>query len=614
MGWLTGLISIFPANPASATSPSVLPTLTIDGQQTANRAPATTYASPVSNLEFDPRIDLQSRNMAEAQGDVTVRGGIFENTGFRVGSATLLDPQTGHYFAELPIAPEMLRPPEVLTGSENALLGFNSTVATIDYDWRPIREGGSLTVGGGEHDLNFQRLYQAFSRPLDADGAWLWGIEAELSRSESDGTIAFGDHDFERGSARLQLRGPNSQTDFLAGYQAKNFSWPNMYTPPNPPFLDAIEFERLKTRLFFLNHRQEYDTESWFELSAYHRRHTDDYLLDATSFDFPIAHETEVDSVGGSGWHQFDPRWGLHYAFQWAGDAIRSTSLEAGPFTSRESFKASFLPRYRLRLDPDTTLDLRFGLNWDYSNRDGGKSTPNADITWTRRDANGDSERIRLSFAEATQVPGYTAIGGSETSGVFRSNQSLGRESSQNIELALEIRRAQWTLQTAAFYRRDRDLVDWTFGNDPFARSANPVDIDTTGFEAIATHQWGDLETVASYAYLHKDEDYGEASIEGSFYALNFPEHRATLGLIWRPLPELELRVDNEWRHNRDNPLRGSADSAIFTHLAASYYPRWADGLELFLAVDNLWDDDFEDVPGTPGRGDQFSLGATYRW
>ena len=91
---------------AQAESTQTLPTLYVDAQQTANIRPVTTYESPVSNLEFEPRVDLQSRNMAEAQGDVTIRGGIFENTGFRVGSATLIDPQTGHYFAELPIAPE----------------------------------------------------------------------------------------------------------------------------------------------------------------------------------------------------------------------------------------------------------------------------------------------------------------------------------------------------------------------------------------------------------------------------------------------------------------------------------------------------------------------------
>ena len=81
-----------------------LPTLYVRAQQTANIFPVSTYQTLISNLEFEPRIDLQSRNMAEAQGDVSIRGGIFENTGFRIGSATLIDPQTGHYFTEIPIA------------------------------------------------------------------------------------------------------------------------------------------------------------------------------------------------------------------------------------------------------------------------------------------------------------------------------------------------------------------------------------------------------------------------------------------------------------------------------------------------------------------------------
>ena len=160
--------------------PPSLPTLYIDAQQTANTQPVATYESPISNLEFEPRVDLQSRNFAEAQGDVTIRGGIFENTGFRVGSATLIDPQTGHYFAELPIAPEMLTDPTVLTGTRNALYGFNSTVGTIAYDWSRIADGGSLTLGGGDHDLNFQRLHHAQTGPLGQSGDWSWGPRPEF--------------------------------------------------------------------------------------------------------------------------------------------------------------------------------------------------------------------------------------------------------------------------------------------------------------------------------------------------------------------------------------------------------------------------------------------------
>jgi len=108
-----------------------LPALTVMGQETANQRPVTTYETPISNLEFDPRVDMQSRNMAEAQGDLSIRGGTFENTGIQIGSATLMDPQTGHYTTELPIAPEMLGEPKILTGADNALRGFNSNAGTI---------------------------------------------------------------------------------------------------------------------------------------------------------------------------------------------------------------------------------------------------------------------------------------------------------------------------------------------------------------------------------------------------------------------------------------------------------------------------------------------------
>ena len=86
------------------------------------------------------------------------------------------------------------------------------------------------------------------------------------------------------------------------------------------------------------------------------------------------------------------------------------------------------------------------------------------------------------------------------------------------------------------------------------------------------------------------------------------------MGAIWRPCEILEVRIDNEWRENEDNALRKSSDFALFTHFGLSIYPTQVEGLEIFFAIDNAWDDDFEDVPGTPGRGDQYSAGVTFSW
>src|SRR6478609_2386782 len=91
----------------------VLPTLSINTDRVANETPAATFAMPVTALLFEPKVDVQARNFAEAQADVSIRGGIFENTGFKLGALGLFDPQTGHYFAELPIAPAMLSSPQV---------------------------------------------------------------------------------------------------------------------------------------------------------------------------------------------------------------------------------------------------------------------------------------------------------------------------------------------------------------------------------------------------------------------------------------------------------------------------------------------------------------------
>jgi vitamin B12 transporter len=300
--------------------------ITIEGAATANDKPVGTFNSPISNLEYDPRVDLQSRNMAEAQADVTIRGGIFENTGFRVGSATLIDPQTGHYFAEIPIAPEMLTKPSIFTGVDNALYGVNSSVGTVSFGWKPIQKGGSVSIGAGNNNFNLQRVHGASTMLLESYPAWSVGIEGEYSRSESDGTIANGDHQFERMSGRVQLASERSQTDLFYGFQQKFFGWPNLYTPFN-----VNETEDIETRLVMLNHRQGYGEkgmENTVEVSAYYRENDDHYVFSRENPEaFQAFHETEVKSLALSGTHNLSQDFGINYSAQFTADDIKSTTL-----------------------------------------------------------------------------------------------------------------------------------------------------------------------------------------------------------------------------------------------------------------------------------------------
>jgi len=603
-----------------------LPVLTVMGQETANQRPATTYESPISNLEFDPRVDMQVRNMTEAQGDLSIRGGNFENTGIQVGSATIMDPQTGHYTTELPIAPEMLGEPKLLTGTENALRSFNSNLGTISYSWSEIIKGGSLTAGGGDHDLNFQRIHQAFKGAYMNSRDWSWGAEVEGSRSESKGTIPMAEHDFYRTTGRVQLLGPDSQTDFFAGYQEKSFALPEMYTANK--YANSREIDFFKTRLFMINHKQNYDEESYWEVSSYYRKNNDhfyfywDGFLLASRIPYLSNHETESYSLAFSGYNKAMFNYGVNYHVQITGDSIYSDTLNRGYFHNRDYFKLSLLPEYRYTISDNEIVKFQAGGTIDNTSRGKSKVSPIAQISWERKEGENTSDRAYLSYSQATQVIGYGAIAGKLATAspppLFASDRDLDREVSRNLVLGYTITRGEYKLQSAVFNRKDPNLVDWVYKQDtPDAREPKHVDIETFGFEIIGSKNWKNIEAIASYSYLSKKEDYKDPSVDGSIYALNYPENRVTLGLVWDPFDFLEIRIDNEWREQRKNFLRqqdGTPEKTTNSHFAASYYPSQIDDLEIFIAYEKPWNEDFQDIPGTPGRGDQFSLGATYSW
>ncbi|MDB6165631.1 MAG: TonB dependent receptor [Lacunisphaera sp.] len=581
-----------------------LPKYAVYSEQVANQTPVSSFAMPVSGLRFEPRVDVQERNMAESQADVSIRGGIFENTGFKVGALSLYDPQTGHYLAEIPIAPAMLLSPQVLTGADNALGGFNAEVGTIASGWRPIEQRGEAAVAFGDYATNRQGFYQG----LVAHGgsARTLAADFELSRSESDGSVPFGDHKFQRAAGRLQLRGAQSQTDLFAGTQQKFFGWPNLYTP-----FGFNETEDLHTQLYVLNHRAWTSPENFWQVGAYYRHNYDDYEFNRAvpGASNPFQHTTRVSAVSLEG-HQQLQDFAVSFSAQAMHDSLESTSLTAGRFNTRDYLKLAAVPEYLTDI-PAGKLKLRAGVTFDETNRDGSAFSPLVVAELTRP----EGTRFYAEYAESTQVPSYTALNSSATSGLFRGNPDLGRETSRNLEAGAAFKSAGWTVETALFYRWDDKLVDWTFTHGVTARSANAVDIGTLGFEVVATRRSARCDFILGYTYLDKSADYGAATIDASFYALNFARHRFTAAVVARLGAGFELRLDNEYRVQEKNALRTIGGNNAFLSAVGLYYlPSRVRGLEFSLLVDNLWDSDFQQVPAVPAARRQFSVGAAYRW
>ena len=582
----------------------------VRGQRVANLQPASTYAATVTELRFDPQIDIQARGLPEGQADVTVRGGLFENTGFRIGAVTIFDPQTGHYSVELPIDPDMLSAPVLVTDSENGISAFNATLATLNYGFANISSGGKARLGFGTDNLLFGSA--RFSHSKAVSGQRMAGVSLAAAASSGDGTLPFGDHDFKRFSGHFQLGDGDRQSNLIIGYQDKFFGWPGAYTG----FASLPETDHIKQGLVVADHRSS-NSRGWWQLSAAYRWLDDDYDFDRRTVDDggpgSFEHETRSFSLGVNGARLVGVTdW--TYAVMLAADRlVRSTDLTNGHFNSRSYLSMSLAPAWHWTLDSGAEFGLRAGLRADISNRDEDALMPLLNISWTQAMQAG-SQSISLDLARTSQLPGYTALN-SQPTGLFGGNPDLGREFANTLTLSYDFNSGAWHTRAALFARHDDDLVDWTFlQGAPFARQANPVDLDVRGAELLL--EWGSesWQVTGGYTFIDKDADYGDAEVDASYYALNFARHRATLALLYRPVTNLEFRLDNEYRLQEDNPLRtGDSDPWLLSFSIGWQLPTITD-LRVDLVADNLTDSDFEEFPGTPAYGRQLSLALSLGW
>lgn len=605
------------AERAAVAEEEALPTVTVTAQRVANEAPAGLYATIATALRYDPEVDLQSRGLPEGQADVTVRGGVFENTAVALGAVTVHDPQTGHYTTLLPIDAEALSGPRIRTDTAHALAGFNATLATLAYAWRPLTEHREIAGGAGSDALRFGAMAIADTH-IDEDGT-VTGLEAQYSASAGDGSRPHGDHEFERALLHAQRRTTASQTDLAIAWQDSFFGWPGAYTG----FASLPETDHTKTALVMANHRMALasgagkDGDSWLEFGAYYRDLEDDYDFDRRTEEFgapgSFDHRTRSYAAAVQGRHA-GPTWAWRYGLQLAADElVRSTDLTHGGFDSRQYLKLTVAPERRWALASNRELLLRIGATLDASSRDEEAWLPLASLGYTRMTEAG-ADVLTLSFQSSSQVPGYTALS-SAPNGLFGGNAALGRERTDSLSLRYEWQRDDWLARIAAYVRKDDDLVDWTYlSGAPFVRQANAVDLDVVGVEALVTKQWTAADLAVGYAYLDKQADYGTAAVDASYYALNYARHRLTAALRYALNDRMTLLFDNELRQQASNPLRGNGTDAYVASLALEWQPRAVEGLGLSLIVDNLTNSNFQEFPGTPAVRRQASFRLRYGW
>ena len=570
-----------------------------------------TYATPLTILRSNPLVDVQSRNMLEAQGDVAIRGGTFETTTMQVGGVNMYDPQTGHYTGEIPVAPQMLSAPDVLTGYDMFKNSWGGTSGSVSYDLSPIvRNAAQIQTQVGEYNSFVFDFYGSMLLPNKFESQI--SADASYSYSVGDGSRPDGDHDFQRYVGRVQHLSEASQTDIIVGQQIKEFGWQNLYTAT--PGL--AENEDITTTLVILNNLSKYGSEgSELSLSAGYRENHDHYSIPA--FAYNAIHTTKVYTFGAKNYHQFNESFAVNSLAGVTRDHLESNTLTFGPnYNQRTQFHAKLAPEITVNLADKRRIVFSAGASYDYSNQDSDAVSPGASIGFFAPNSPIINSAI-LSAYQTTQIPTYTALKSRPLTGppfpLFAGNPDLGRSTSTTVDFTTTHQLLAFDIKSSMFIRKDDDLVDWTYSDaTPNVREANAVDITTWGYEIILNRSWEKTSVSLGYALLYKTEDYGSATVDASFYALNYAKHRITLSFVQKITSEITLLLDNEFRIQEENALRAGPDTALLTSAGLAYTPSSYKQLTFTLRADNLFDSGYQEVPLVPSQRRTYSAGIIF--
>jgi len=452
-----------------------------------------TLADLVSLL---PGVDLRVRGVGDAQADLTLRGGTFDQTLLLLNGVNLTDAQTGHYTLDLPIDITMVERVELLSPAQcmaRGIVAFCGAVNIVVCD--EYRDRLLADVSLGSHGTARASL-------LATKALGSWALTTAATYSRSDGYRP--NTDYRHGSLFLQAQrhGERGDLHLMLGGQLKGYGSHAFYSAAYPDQYDA-------TRTLVFSGQWSVVSGQWrWSASAYGRLHRDR---------FELFREGYVDSV---------PSWYTghnHHLASLAGASLRATrplgvgEVVAGVDLRREGIRSNVLGQ------PDSTLaapytrsDARLAATayGGYALRRGRFSAQAVALGMlsNRFDpsyglaANFQFSILNFQFSRTYRLPTFTDLyyqGPNQ-----RSNPDLAPESSTTLELALRKKFSIFNFQFSIFHRAGNDIIGWVRPTeDDLWLSMNHTAVDATGLDASADFQFSIFNFQFNYSFCHIDAD-----------------------------------------------------------------------------------------------------------
>ncbi|MBM3165382.1 MAG: TonB-dependent receptor [Bacteroidetes bacterium] len=474
-------------------------------------------------LAYVPGLDLRQRGVQGIQGDLSIRGGTFEQNLILINGFKLVDPQTGHHALNLPVLLTNVQNIEVYKSSGTRIFGQNAMTGAVNFVTQPERSYGvnMQLFGANFGGLGFQstvsapvgKLRQSVSFGYDkSNGYWY--------NSDHTNQQVFYD-------AALPL-GKKQELKALLGYSDRAFGANGYYTPSFPD-----QWESTQMAIAGLSHQAVMDKVTLLTKASL-RTHRDEFRL--KRFDpafYTNKHWSEVITIEETG--KWVSKLGTTgFGGEWRLEGLNSTNLG-----ERERTYVSGFVDHTLKL-MENKLILVGNVHYFNLYMNGNtyqKFLPGFEAAYVLL----PSLRIYGNIGQSYRAPTYTElfyqdfsnVGNANLQPEYATNMELGASYSTTWGQVVSGSRDSWkskiTIDASVYRRNTNNMIDWVRNatTDPWM-PVNLSNVIFTGVESNINYRWnGDgkfmlREVSLGYNYTDASHQFADPSqVTQSRYAFS---------------------------------------------------------------------------------------------
>lgn len=539
---------------------------------------------PVDNisdlLKFVNSVDVRTRGIEGMQSDISIRGGSFDQTLILIDGIKMNDPQTGHHNLNLPISLDNIEQIEILKGNGSKIYGVNAFSGAINFKMKKNFDNSiSIKSLGGENGL--------FDVGLTLNTSL--NNSLFISRKKSDGYRVNTNFKNDLLSFTQNFINGNFYSNLFIGYLDKNYGANSFYSDRFPN-----QFERTVTRI--ANFKGEVDLNNLIISSKiFYRNNFDDYHLDF--FRPNWNHNTHFTEFYGT---ELQTNFNSYFGKSSIGVEYIKDKISSSNLGNHSRNQLSIFAEHNYLLENKFSLSVGLFF-YKYSNINL-KILPGIDLAYYLA----DNLKMFSSYGTSIRVPNYTEL--YYVSPANMGNPSLLYEESNNYEIGLSYQTKFYTINSTAFSRAGKNLIDWVRmnKNNPW-KVENVTNLKTTGFELASNiniknliNYFGFNNIELGYTYLssnRKTENY-----ESKYLIEHFNHQfiiRINTDFIYNSVLDFSYRYES-----RENyPTRNLIDLQL---------SKTFNKLFLFIRATNLLNKTYFDFPGVILPGRWVSAGLKY--